>query len=479
MQAQLVFAFPVDVSVADAIHAVANHFAVGVSIAGAPANVPAHIKQAVESVGGVHFTAHGDVERVDAGIEPSAAIAFGALVNGAAAGNVQATPQAVQSSADVGTSTTAPVASPAISATMPPASSAPVLPVANAAVAPVASAATANPAGIEFDVTGLAWDARIHSGAKSKTPKGEWRTMKGCNKAIIPGIELELRAKYPNGAAPVANASPINAPVSVDPAAAYAYAHGEALRVAGPQLLDDATISAMNGGVQYTLSPEQGEWYSVYHAKRQDAYSAYMAGNVQPASVPPVAPISPQATGSEVAALAVTVPVTVVSQTAAVGTVAPATGVPLDATGLPHDKRIHIGTALKDQAGVWIQRHDVPGETKLLIMAELRAALAVPNADSAAQVSSTPAVYASTPVAPTPPVVQVVTAEEAGTDFAKMMQWITANVIAKRIAANAGPEAAKTLGFVGGDGNGALALMTQQAAYFPHVVMLLQGQGAI
>jgi hypothetical protein len=468
--AYLTFHFPWNVSASDAINQVATHFGVSVSIGGAPANVPAHIKTAVEAIA------------ADLGVEQSPSVAFGALLNGAA-GNVQATPANVPSSAGVATLPTAPVASLDISATSLPVSSAPVPPTVNAAGAPVESAATANPAsnGVEFDSTGLAWDERIHSGNKTKTPAGEWRSKKGADKNIIKQVELELRAKYPNGATPAgavqsaaanAPASPTNAPVLPDRAAGIAYAHAEGLRVAGPQLLDDATIDQLNNGKSYTLSPEQNEWYSIYFAKRNAAFAEFMSRAPNVASGTPAAPVSPAATGSVPAAPAAPVS-PVASLTAAVGTVPPAPNAPLDASGLPHDPRIHVGAKIKDTSGVWVQRHDVPGETKLLIMAELRAAMG--NVAAAPSTDPNGAVGAA-PVALTPP---GVTAEQAGSDFTKLMQWIVANQVAKRITTTAGPDAARDLGFADANGNGQLVLMREHPAYFPHVVAMLQGQGAI
>lgn len=445
MQAQLVFAFPFDVSAVDAIHAVANHFAVGVSIAGAPANVPAHIKAAVEAVGAV---------------EPSAAVAFGGLLNGAA-GNVPATAEHAPYSAGVATSMTAHAAQPDISATSAPASSAPVQPTAPVAVAPVVSAATASPASNERDSTGLPWDERIHSGNKTVSPSGEWRTKKGVDKSLVASITAQLRAQVGNAtsapvaatAAVVAPASPTNAPASVDPtakrAAALEFAHNTAIAVCGASPIEDNTLNGLLNGKPATLSPHQNDWYNAYFAKRNAAFAEYM----QSGTVVTVAPVA----------------------SAPAPTAAPQQG-ELDATGLPHDPRINVGAKIKDAAGVWVQRHDVAPADKLVVIAELRAALA---GNVAAQASNTEPAPASTPVAPTPPAAPGITAADAGTDFAKLMQWIVANQIAGRISPTAGPDAAKSLGFMGADGNGQLVLMTQQATFWPFVVQLLQAQGAV
>lgn len=479
MHASLVFSFPVDVSAADAIHAVANHFAVGVSIMGAPANVPAHIKAAVEAFapGGVHHTAHALTD----GAETSPAVAFGGLLNGAS-GNDQATAEHVQSSAVVATSTIVHAAQPDTLATLLPASSAPVPGTTNAAVAHVASAAPANPvANVEFDSTGLPWDERIHSGNKTKNPGGEWRTKKGVDKGLLASVTAELRAAVGNAAVPVASASPTNAAVSVDPTAkrnaAIAFADAEAIRVCGASPIAQSTLDGLLNGKPATLSPHESDWFNAYFAKRNAAFVEYMARpNV--VIVPQDASASAPTTGNEAAAQPAAPLTTAVSPTPGATIVAPVTVAlqgELDATGLPHDPRINVGAKIKDGAGVWVQRHDVSGETKLMVMAELRQALA---GNVAAQASNTAPAPESTPVAPTPAVVAV-SADDAKGSFAKMMQWIVANQIAKRIAPTAGPDAAKSLGFADANGNGSLALMTQQDAYWPYIVEILQGQGAV
>jgi hypothetical protein len=472
MQAQLVFAFPVDVSAVDAIHAVANHFAIGVSIAGAPANVPAHIKQAVENY--------------SSGVEQSPAVAFGGLLNGAA-GNDQVTSAHVQSSAGVAMSPTAHVVQQATSATTPPASLAHAPQTANVAPAPGAYVATANPAvNVEFDSTGLPWDERIHSGNKTKSPAGEWRTKKGTDRNLLASVTAELRAAVGNAnVAPVAaHVAPINAPVSVDPVVkrqqALDFAHAEAIRVCGASPISDTVLQGLLNGKPATLAPHEADWYNAYFAKRNAAFGEYMQRpNVAPA--PQNALASAPMTGNEAAAQVATAGASGVSPTVAVGMPAPVTIAPhseLDATGLPHDARIHVGAKLKDADGLWLQRFDVTGETKLMVMAELRAALA---GNVVAQASNGAQVPASTPVAPTPPAAPVVSAADAGTEFPKLMQWIVANQMAGRIGSTAGPDAAKAMGFADANGNGALAMMAGDTGkmYYPYIVQMLQGQGAV
>jgi hypothetical protein len=478
MQAQLVFAFPWNTDVATALNAVAEHFGATVSINGAAPVVPAHIKQAVENYA--------------AGVEPSAAVAFGGLVNGSA-GNVPATSAHAHSSADVATLPIAHVAQQDISATTPPASLAHVPQHVNGAPAHAASVATANHvANVEFDSTGLPWDERIHSGNKTKNPGGEWRTKKGADKGLIASVTAELRAAVGNAniatvagsVAVAAHAAPINSPVSVDPVVkrqqALDFAHAEAIRVCGASPISDTVLQGLLNGKPATLAPHEADWYNAYFAKRNAAFVEYMQRpNVASASQD--ASASAPMTGGEAAAQAATASGTGVFQTGAGGTVAPVTVAPqgeLDATGLPHDARIHVGAKLKDADGLWLQRFDVTGETKLAVMAELRAALA---GNAAAQASNGAPAPASTPVAPTPPVVPVVSAADAGTEFPKLMQWIVANQIAGRIGPSAGPDAAKAMGFADANGNGALAMMAGDTGkmYYPYIVQMLQGQGAV
>jgi hypothetical protein len=485
MQAQLTFSFPFSVSAHDAITAVATHFGATVSINGTAPQVPAHIKQAVEGIG---------ADNPANGVETNPAIAFGNLLNGGV-GNAQATPAIVPSSADAGQSQTALAVPPVTSQTSAQESFTPA-PGTNAGATvqtQATSAAPTNPAsGVEFDSSGLAYDERIHSGNRTKTPGGEWRSKKGVDKSLIKAVELELRAKFPNGAnAPAATGGSTSANATgehvhvgavagaVDPterkALAIQYAHGEALRVAGPQQIDNDTLSRLLRGESATLSPQASEWFNVYYAKRNAAYSEYMNRPLD-AAVVPAANVSPQTTGAAVPVAPVVPQIPAASLTAGAGTQTPATnvqpGAELDSTGLPWDARINVGAKIKDAAGVWVQRFDVPGEQKLLIMAELRAALSAPN--GAAQPATSQAGAAgSAPAALAP------TAQQAGTDFLILLQWIAANQLAGRITATAGPDAAKSMGFADAAGNGALVLSREHSAAWPYIVQILQQQGAV
>lgn len=483
MKAQLVFAFPFDVSAAEVFQSVADHFGVGVpDVIRTP--VPAHIKQAVENVAAQLNSIGADDP--SNGTEMSAQVAFGHLINGAAGNVLGASAPLVPSTAAVETSTTAPVVPTGTSATL----NAPVanVPTAPGAAVPTAPASGTNPAGVEFDSTGLAWDERIHSGNKTKSPKGEWRARKGVDKSLIKAVELELRAKYGSGNAnAAASVTPTNAAASTgtgvvntpngaapDRAAAIEYANAQAYRVAGKSPIDDATLGTLLSGQPHalTLTPQQNDWFAVFFAKRNAAFSEYMAGNV--AAAAPVVPQSLTPTGSEAAAQPGVALTNDASQTVGAGTPAPATnaqpGEGLDAVGLPWDARINIPAKIKDTAGVWVQRHDVAPQVKLDVIAELRAVLAGNGVVASSQAGQ----VGGTTDAPLP-----TTAESARGDFPSLLKWIAANQVQGRITPQAGPNAARDLGFIGQDGSGQLILLRDQPTFWTYVVDMLQGQGAI
>jgi hypothetical protein len=474
MTAHLTFSFPWTISAHDAITAVAQHFGATVSINGAAPTVPPYIVQAVEQTARDLQAMHDDPS---SGQEMNPAIAFGSLLNGAA-GNVPATSAHAPSSADVATSTTAHAVPPAISQTSAQGLSSNVQIAAPGSAATSAAPALAN--GVEFDSTGLAWDERIHSANKTKTAAGEWRAKKGADKSQIKAVELELRAKYPNGASVSTGSAQSVAPTSEPTAAEFAdqqakkraaveHAHAEALRVAGPQMIDDKTLGGLLSGAikQVTLSPEQNEWFAVYFAKRNAAYQEFMARpNVGTNTAQPVAPATVADTQKSVAG-AVNVPPAVISSQ--VGE--------LDSTGLPWDSRIHVPARVKSPSGEWLQRFDVPGEVKLQVQAELRAHMAGNVAEQPS--IAPPGAAGNTLAVLTPPAAQVITAADASTDFVKLVQWIATNVSLGRISATAGPDAAKSLGFVGADGAGQLILAREQGAYWQYIVQMLQAQGAV
>lgn len=77
--------------------------------------------------------------------------------------------------------------------------------------APVATVAPG-----ETDTSGMPWDARIHSGKKSKNADGTWRKMKGVDAGLVTAVEAELRAL----ASPNVSAAPIPVPVGATQAVA-------------------------------------------------------------------------------------------------------------------------------------------------------------------------------------------------------------------------------------------------------------------
>jgi len=84
----------------------------------------------------------------------------------------------------------------------------PVLDSANAA--PVVAPPTVNPvSGVDLDVRGLPWDARIHSGGKTKLKNGNWVNKRGVPDNTIETIEGELRALMAIPAPSVTTVAPV------------------------------------------------------------------------------------------------------------------------------------------------------------------------------------------------------------------------------------------------------------------------------
>lgn len=48
--------------------------------------------------------------------------------------------------------------------------------------------------GVEVDVNGLPWDARIHAGNRAKIADGSWRRRRGVDAELVTTVEAELRA---------------------------------------------------------------------------------------------------------------------------------------------------------------------------------------------------------------------------------------------------------------------------------------------
>lgn len=86
-----------------------------------------------------------------------------------------------------------------------PAESSPVPP--SAPTPPVAPTVEAAPASsVELDKRGLPWDARIHSGAKSKLANGNWKLARGVDPVLVTQVEAEL---YRSRSAPAPAATPV------------------------------------------------------------------------------------------------------------------------------------------------------------------------------------------------------------------------------------------------------------------------------
>lgn len=73
----------------------------------------------------------------------------------------------------------------------------PLAPVAPAAPAASAGPAPVSAAALEFDSTGLPWDARIHQETRGKKVDGTWKLKKGLDSAIATTVIAELRVAHP------------------------------------------------------------------------------------------------------------------------------------------------------------------------------------------------------------------------------------------------------------------------------------------
>lgn len=81
----------------------------------------------------------------------------------------------------------------------------------------------------ELDSEGIPWDSRIHSGKKTKNKDGSWKLVKGVDKAIVPQVKAELKARVgstpvvaPAYQAPVVEQPVYQAPVQAAPVVAPA-----------------------------------------------------------------------------------------------------------------------------------------------------------------------------------------------------------------------------------------------------------------
>lgn len=100
----------------------------------------------------------------------------------------------------------------------PPETSGYVAPVSTATPAPPPAAPSPAPS-VELDVSGLPWDARIHTGTKAKNSDGSWRAKRGVPADTITAVTAELRQVLAAPAAPVVPlaAAPATAPTAAVP----------------------------------------------------------------------------------------------------------------------------------------------------------------------------------------------------------------------------------------------------------------------
>lgn len=117
-----------------------------------------------------------------------------------------------------------------VPAPKPPA--APTMPTAPTPSAITTPAATESAHPAFLDSTGLPWDARIHSGGRTMTAKGEWVKKKGVQPNVTAQVTAELRQNPPKAhsaplpaahvplAPPAAAATPAPAPAQPAPATA-------------------------------------------------------------------------------------------------------------------------------------------------------------------------------------------------------------------------------------------------------------------
>lgn len=171
----------------------------------------------------------GPSDQPDAGIQPNMPGPFNpdsgislnpsnldtkAIFGQGAPGSPPTLPPPAPSTAAVVPPSTAPAALPGSLPAPPGGVVQPAQNLAPTGVAPSGPAALTNPAGVgELDSTGLPWDERIHSGAKTKTDKGQWRAKKGLNQpALTASIEAELRQRVASmtgtAAVPAATVAP-------------------------------------------------------------------------------------------------------------------------------------------------------------------------------------------------------------------------------------------------------------------------------
>lgn len=129
----------------------------------------------------------------------------------------------------------------------------PPVSASEALLAATASAVTLSPPphGVEVDVNGMPWDARIHSAERTRNKDNTWRNKRGTDKSLIAAVEAELKQAMsapPAGA--VLDPSAAFGGVPVPPATVVPPTPSPAVPVAEttpvPPPPADATSAAMN-----------------------------------------------------------------------------------------------------------------------------------------------------------------------------------------------------------------------------------------
>jgi len=112
----------------------------------------------------------------------------------------------------------APAPAPAPAAPLPIAPPAPTVSSVAPPVPTIVPTQDATARSEELDSDGLPWDARIHSGERTKKVDGVWKVKRGTPPELVAQVLAELREKYPAKSIPAASAA--TAPTATPPAQA-------------------------------------------------------------------------------------------------------------------------------------------------------------------------------------------------------------------------------------------------------------------
>ncbi len=164
------------------------------------------------------------------------------------------------------------------------------------------------------------------------------------------------------------------------------------------------------------------------------------------------------------------------------------TYVPVDANGLPWDKRIHASTQAFVADGSWRRKPKVSDEDFKRISDELHVVLTAPEAPvlavaamTAAEAFAQPAIKTFASGLPVPPNMSAFVMP-APTTFIEFMTWIGGHSHAQRLTLANVSDAMAELGLVNAEGRGAVALIDKRpdlipAAYARLSAMLPAGEG--